>query len=476
MGRISDDQLAQLLRGWETTRGTKAEQIAGAILEVVRAQEISFGSALPAERAAASALGVSRATVADAYGILKEQGVLQSLQGSGWRVHRPNVDSTKENRDRIEPERSLDGFAERPTSEATSGPIINLSSGALPGLALVAREWKNIELELIDQAFEGDGYEPRGMPRLREEIARRYTLSGRTTDADEILITSGSQQALEIISRAWIDDGDPVVVEDPTYRGALDAFRSRGARLYTVPMEPNGLDVSALERIARHTAPRFVYTLPVSHNPTGINTSSEKLKAISAIATERGLMIVEDMSTADLALTEEIAPLPLHHAIDAPMTITIGSMSKLFWGGLRIGWIRGPKPVIARFQRHKVAMDLGTSIPSQTLALQLLPHTTAARQERLETLRKSLKLAEYEITSRFPYWSWTEPSGGSGLWVRAPGVNMQEIARTALRAGVRLTPGPSFSAVGAFDDYLRLPFWSADSVKTGLERLAAVIK
>jgi DNA-binding transcriptional MocR family regulator len=462
--RISEARLAGLVRGWEKLPGRKAERLSSAIRDLLVAQEVPYGCILPSERSLAEFLGVSRTTVAEAYSLLRESGVLESRRGSGSRLRRPGplvpaLDATPDEDGR------LDSYSERALE------LLDFSSGALPGLPIVAREWAAVDAEVIARLTEQDGYLPAGMPELREGIARIYEQQGVPTSADEILVTSGSQQALEALSRAWIDPGESIIVEDPSYRGALETFRNREARILTIPMEADGPDVDALERITRSHTPRFVYLLPTCHNPTGITTSAAKRDAIRRLSVDRGVVIVEDTSPADLVLGVREPPPPLLRGSDPALSIGIGSLSKLFWGGLRVGWIRGPRSVIATFRRSKSSMDLGSSIVSQLLATRLLSHVDEARALRRAHLEEGLRTLEHELAVHLPEWTWPAPAGGSGLWVRAPGVEAVDLVERARQHGVSIVAGPTFSAVGGYRDHVRLPFFRVAEIPAAVARL-----
>ncbi|WP_336159748.1 aminotransferase-like domain-containing protein [Amycolatopsis sp. VC5-11] len=471
--QVSATEFAQAIAGWQQHAGRKAEQVAAALLDALQAQEIPFGSVLPAERAAAAALGVSRTTITEAYSLLREGGLLESRQGSGSRLHRPDGSRKSPALPSFEPDSRLSSFSDRAGDESRPGQFVDLSSGSLPGLPMVGEAWRRAADRGIDALLAADGYEPRGHLPLRESIAALCTSTGVPTDPDQILVTSGSQQALEIISRTWIDDNEPIVVEDPSYRGALEAFRARGAQMYTIAVERDGADVQALERITRRTHPRFVYLLPTSHNPTGVHMSAEKRQTVADLANERGFVVIEDASSAHLAFRPPPAA-NLFGLVNPAQSVLIGSLSKLFWGGLRVGWIRGPRPMIERFQRAKVAMDLGTSLPSQILAQELLPHIAEAMNTRATTLLDGLAELEQALTLHLPHWSWTRPDGGSGLWVRAPGVDTESLADAARLSGVRFTPGPAFSSVGGQAEMLRLPFGRTGRLEEAVARLAGI--
>jgi DNA-binding transcriptional MocR family regulator len=466
MKQISEQQLVRLIRGWTAGPGTKPTQLSTAIRELLGTHELPTGAQLPSERALASVLGVSRNSVTEAYGQLRDAGWLESRRGSGSRLRRPGpgVDApTYADIDLVEGR--LSSFSERRPD------VIDFSSGALGGLPMVAEVIAQLQISDVASVIEGDGYEPQGLTALREEIAKYYSAQGVETDANSILITSGAQQALEVISRSWIDPGDQVIVEDPSYRGALEVFRNRGARLLTTPMRQDGPDIQVLDRMTRVNHPRFVYLLPTAHNPTGLSMSLEKRAAVCRLANERGLVIVEDASPADLLLSASTPPRPLIADLDPGIAVSIGSVSKLFWGGLRIGWIRASKPIISHLVRGKAAMDLGSSLVSQEIATRLMNRVDEARTIRRQELGSHLEDFESRLIAQLPEWTWERPSGGAGMWVRSAGADTVELAQAARRRGLSVMAGPTFSAVGSWRSHLRLPFTNVGAADQALEIL-----
>jgi len=233
--------LCRLLGDWSDTARTFPAALAAAIGELIDESVLRDGAILPSQRALADALGVARVTVAEAYDLLSAEDLLAARQGSGSRV------------------RSRPGTRLLGSSNTTEGRLashtghqnvsIDLTSGALPGLVMVAETLASLDAEDLGDLVAGDGYYPAGLPVLREAIAARYRRDGWPTEPDEVLVTGGAQQAVWLIAHTFVSSGDEVVVEEPTYRGALEAFRACGARFLPVPMAPTGLDVAHLARL-----------------------------------------------------------------------------------------------------------------------------------------------------------------------------------------------------------------------------------
>jgi DNA-binding transcriptional MocR family regulator len=287
-----------------------------------------------------------------------------------------------------------------------------------------------------------------------------------------VLITTGAQQAISVVATCLVEPGAVVVVEDPTFPGAIDAFRTAGARILTVPVTAAGVDLDALAATLADHPVRAVYLMPSFHNPTGCVLPEAGRRRLAALARAHDVAVIEDDAVAELSLGDD-APAPVAaHAVGAPV-LTIGSMSKLFWGGLRVGWIRGPRPLIAHLGRVKAVADLGCSIPSQAIAVGMLAQAGEIRALRRRELCETYDLLSGLLTRRLPAWTWRRPEGGVSLWVRLPFGSASDLARIAAGHGVAIVPGSVMSARNAFDDHLRLPLTrDAQTLRDGVDRLA----
>ncbi|WP_198540533.1 PLP-dependent aminotransferase family protein [Streptomyces exfoliatus] len=368
----------------------------------------------------------------------------------------------------------------RPAFDARTGTgtagIADLSSGALPGLGAVGEAVGALTSGDLGGLLVADGYHPYGIPALREGIAAYYRAAGVPTEAGQILVTAGSQQAVWLVAQALVEPGDTVVVEDPTYRGALEALRARGARL--VPVGTDGGDggdgsgAAAVRRLSAHGRPRLVYLQPTVHNPTGRTLDDAARREWRRVLGDLELFTVEDTACAELALGEGEkdgsgsggqgdgggAPEPLVAGLPMASTVTVGTLSKLFWGGLRVGWVRSSPQVVARLAKIKTSVDLSCSVMDQLVAVRLLDRLPEARARRRAELRTQRDTAEALLRSGAPHWEWTRPAGGAALWVRVPGADTETLAQLARRRGVSVVPGSAFSPVDGFRDRLRLPY------------------
>jgi DNA-binding transcriptional MocR family regulator len=220
--------------------------------------------------------------------------------------------------------------------------------------------------------------------------------------------------------------------------------------------------------------PRLIHLTPTHHNPTGSVMPASSRRAIAHLAREFGIVVVEDGTLADTAIDGEPPPPPL--AVHAPedAVLTIGSLSKLYWAGLRVGWVRGPVSLIRQLARIKSAWDLGSAVTPQAVAAQLLSAIDRARMLRAQQFKERRDLLSSLVAEQLPEWQFEKPSGGLFLWVRLPGVDARYFAQCAARRHVALTPGSLFSVDESHVEYLRIPFLlDPPSLRLGVERLAA---
>ena len=358
--------------------------------------------------------------------------------------------------------------------ERSAGPssIIDLSisvlhdASELPPVALASSELNAVEPDT--------GYSPWGLTGLRDKVAEHVTGWGLPSVADEIVITTGAQQAISAAAACWLRPGDTVVVEDPTYPGAIAAFGQAGAQLRGVAVDRAGVRVDELAT-ALADRPALVYLQPTVHSPTGVVLSASRRRTIAAVIEEARVPLVEDLALADLAWMT--APPPIASYCTNASVAVVGSLSKLFWGGLRIGWVRAPAPLAVRFANVKATQDLGSSAVSQVLAERLLEAVTAADSTYVDHLHAQLR-SRYEVlalalAAELPSWMWEPPSGGLSIWVRLPTPTAEAFAQSALRHGVAVATATPLSPTTRHADRLRLSFSGPpELLREGVQRLA----
>jgi len=352
--------------------------------------------------------------------------------------------------------------------------IIDLSAVALSAAAPVLDGLRSMTDHDWTALTSVQGYFPLGLSLVREAIAQDFEQRGIPTSENQIIVTTGAQQGLDLIASAWLQPGDGVVVEDPTYAGALPVLRKAGVRVLPAPMDEQGVRIDTLEQLVARESVKLIYLNPTFHNPTGTVLSAARRLQITSLAQTKGIVVVESTVQADLSLRG--APPPKYLAATNPHdgVLTIGSMSALFWTGLRVGWVRGPAQSIFQLGQVKGTLDLGTPLVDQLLAARLLPRVDEVAQWRRDQLRERLDLVASLLVELLPEWTWEAPSGGTSLWVRLPNEGASQFAQVALRHGVMILPGSSFSVRDAYDDHLRIPFViEPQALRMGIERLAA---
>jgi len=455
-------QLAQLLGDWPSADQRLPDSLADAVMGLVDSGLVPQGVELPAQRDLSVALGVSRGTVSMAAQILEERGYVESRQGSGSRVR-----FGREHAARVGQGRFF-SFTDTPAD------VIDLASGALPASAVTREVLASPIDSELSAYFDTDGYFPAGLPMLRRAIADHLCADGVPTRPCEVLVTTGGQQSLGLAIRLATQPGDLALVEEPTYRGALEALQAGGARVEGVPVVHGGIDADLVAHAVQRR-PAVLYCQTSIHNPTGRSMRSADRRVLAEVINRAGLTTIEDCSSYEVTLTGSPAH-SLAGLVDPELLITVGTLSKLFWGGLRVGWLRTTEARIKSLLEMRKSLDLASAVPSQLWGAQLLARAQEARQQRRDMLVRQLGEAEPLIAHYFPDWTWEPIQGGSGLWIdtHADALVLTEVAR---RARVKLVAGPSFSAYGGLRNMLRLPVWhDSEVLRRALEAVAAGVQ
>ncbi|OIH98224.1 MULTISPECIES: PLP-dependent aminotransferase family protein [unclassified Curtobacterium] len=442
---LSARSAALLLTDWRVATDAPAyEALSDALRVLVIDGRVPLGARLPAERGLADALGVSRTTVANAYARLRSDGFLTSVRGSGSVVRLP-----RELAGRPDPER-LGGVVD--------GGLLDLRKAALhaaPGVA----EAIDRAVRHVPAALAGIGYDTVGDPGLRAAVAARYTERGLPTDPSQIVVTIGAQHAIALLARVLVRRGDAVLVESPTYPHAHEAFREAGGRLVGVPVDARtGWDATALETTLRRAAPAVAYVMPELHNPTGATMSAETRRLLLSVAASVGTVVVADETMGELRIDGE-ASAPLAAADpDGTSVVMIGSAAKVFWGGLRIGWVRAAPALLQRLLRARPTGDLGTPVLDQLVARELVPRTAAVLEARRATLCDGRDEVVAALRTRLPEWDVPSPAGGLTTWVGLGRPVSSALVLAARAEGVVLASGGVFGPDGGFERFLRVPF------------------
>ena len=386
----------------------------------------------------------------------------------------------------------MESSAIRELLKFTENPEVISFAGGMPAPEVFPIEkFKEACLTVLDQNGPAslqygstDGYAP-----LREMIARYSARYGINVTIDNILITSGSQQALDLLGKILINPGDRVLVESPTYVGALQAWRAYGAEFVPVPTDEDGMMTSKLEACLR-AGPKFIYALPNFQNPTGSTLAYDRRLKLIELAENYGVPIVEDDPYGQLRFEGE--NLPAIEVLDSQTraqedcysgnVIYLSTFSKTLAPGIRLAWVIAPPPVITQLIHAKQGTDLHTSTFNQMVAYEvakdgfLYEHAKLIRKtykERRDVMLETL--SEYMPEGV----SWTHPKGGLFLWVTLPDcLNCQDLFKDAVAEKVAFVPGDSFYAEGGGFNTMRLNFSNAcpEKINEGIFRLANVLK
>jgi DNA-binding transcriptional MocR family regulator len=449
---VSSRSAAALLAHWRDGReGPAYEALADAVRTLVIDGRIPVGARLPAERGLADALALSRTTVANAYARLRTDGYLTSLRGSGSVVRLPR------------------DVAGRPDPERLGGvlddDVLDLRKAALhaaPGVAEAAER----ALRSLPASLAEIGYDKVGDAGLRAAIADRYTARGLPTTSDQVMVTLGAQHAIALLARVLVRRGDAVLVESPTYPHAHEALREAGGRLVAVPVDVrSGWDVEVLTDALRRTTPSVAYVMPELHNPTGATMSAAVRQALLETAAATGTVVVADETMGELRIDGDPLP-PL--AAD----VLVGSAGKVFWGALRIGWIRADPALLQRLLLARPTWDLGTPLLDQLVVRELVPQTAAVLEARRTFLREGRDDVVAALRDRLPTWDVPSPDGGLTLWVGLGRPVSGALTLAARQDGVALASGGVFGPHGGFERFLRVPFSGAPADRA---RMVAVL-
>lgn len=445
--RLNGPGMARLLGVWRT-RGEN--NLTTALAEHTRLLildgRLPIQIRLPGERELAEALALSRTTVAAAYNRLREQGFLTSRQGSGSWVTLPNDSAT------VTPA----PWAPSATAHPAELDLAQAALAAPPGYMHEAIAYATAQLP---QYLHGAGYQLLGTAILRQAVAARFNARGLPTTEDQILITAGAQHALSIVLATLTQPGSRVLVEHPTYPNALDAIRQRGARPVPVGFVDGRWDIEMLSHAARDAAPQLAYLIPDFQNPTGMLMREEERAAIVDIARRTGTPFVVDETLTDLAIDgPRPRPLACHDRDEESRIITLGSASKILWGGFRIGWIRAAAPMIRRLAASRAVMDMSSPIMDQLMVAHLLPKLDTIAEERRAILGRSRDALIERLAIYLPEWRPATATGGVSLWIDLGMALSSRLASEARQHNILLTPGPRFGIDGAFERFLRIPF------------------
>jgi 2-aminoadipate transaminase len=367
--------------------------------------------------------------------------------------------------------------------KVTESPEIISFAGGLPAPEMFPlAEFREAAFAVMDadpsvlQYSTTEGYAP-----LREQIVARLGKRGIDSSPDEILVTNGSQQGLDLVSKLILDPGDVVAVESPSYLGALQVFESYEARLVSVRTDEHGMEPDALEEVMCHDRPKLVYLTPTFKNPTGVTIPSARRLRLAELSNRYGVVLIEDDPYGALRYRgEESAPIKSHDRSGS--IVYLGSFSKIVAPGLRLGWIVAPPELRSRLVLAKQGADLHTgTLVQRALSRYLAANDIERHVERLRAAygkRRDVMVAA--LSRHFPSGvTWTHPDGGMFVWATLPeGVDTAELLPKALEMKVAYVPGEPFFATDPARNCLRLNFSNStpERIEEGIERLAGVVR
>lgn len=461
-------------------------QITEFIRQKIKTGEWPLGSKIPTERQLAALLGVNRSTVVTAYSELAADGLIEGNSGSGTRVINntwavmaatalPDWD-TYTRSGLFRPNLPIVQEINRTESD---DQLIHLGTAGPPP-ELYPRELLQSILGELPEKMGSLGYEePKGLYHLREQVCAYARSRGIEATPSSVLIVSGALQAFQLISIGLLKKGAAVLAESPSFIQSLFVFQSAGTRLVGLPLDEEGLQTEALADKANEWKGGILYTNPCFHNPTGIVMSERRREQLLAICQERQLPIIEDDVYRDLWLDEQ-PPLPLKARDQHGLILYLGSMSKCFGPGLRIGWLIGPEPVINRLADLKMQLDYGASSLSQWLVAECLKGGWyELHLQRTRELLRKRREAAVQALQRYMNGlaTWTLPGGGFFIWLRLQKpLSLRLLFEHALSGGVLLYPGNIYEHSDQRHIRLSYGYASGEQLEEGIKRLAGFIR
>ena len=453
------------------------------IVDRIAAGELTPGMRLPPVRRLAEQLGINHMTVAKAYRDLAEAGFVEGRAGGGTHVRAPNGTGSRRARG-SEPDAAGPLLSERLYELSHAPGVIGFTSNYPAPDSECAKEFETcLQSVIADGLAPYFSYDPpNGRVGFRRCIVDYLAQQGLVTAPEDVIVTSGAQQAIELVTRFLVPHGTPVIVERPTYYGVINALRSVGARILEVPLEPDGMDFAKLEaHLSRHR-PGMIYTNPTFQNPTGVTTSIEKRRSILALARKHGVAILEDDHNSELRFSG--SPIPSIRALSDPgdNVFYVRGFGKVFLPGTRLGYVVTPAHARRSLFALKAHSDLHTNGIMQEAMARFLGRRNYPKI--LERMKKAYAAKQHQLIRSLsagmpPGTLIGRPEGGLSLWVTLPeGTDVSELYYRAVRRGVAFVAGEVFYASHANPCTLRVSFGLLDKdlLEEGVARLCSVAK
>lgn len=458
-------------------------QLADSIRGLIERGVLQNGERLPATRELANQLKLNRATVSAAYNMLEQSGILQGHVGRGSFIAGTSPASLEQQSKSIDWD-SLLGPLEFPSGPAAEVEI-NLATSRPAAANFPLAAFRKLSKEVVDspealpilQLGSPHGYGP-----LRRYLMDEAVRSNVARGGDDLLMTNGCQQALDLIARLFLpsDAAMPakaVVLESPVYHGLLRVFSRAGASVIPVAVDQSGLDIDVLEAMLGRTRPRLIVVTPSFQNPTGATLSLERRKRLLEMTHRSGTVVIENDIYSELRYHGKHLP-TLKELDTKGNVILLRSYSKVSFPGLRVGWVLGPRPVIARLAESKQICDLHSDQLSQAVLLrfaqsgELAKHLERTRAEGLKRLEAAMAACKRFLPGGSSY---TRPDGGMCLWIELPApLNAESVLPRAEKRGVSYLPGSLFSNRPAHRRGLRLSFGAVtpEQITEGIQRIS----
>jgi len=477
--------VAHLLPDLDPTDATTlSAQVAGFYAKAIEGGQLLVGERLPPIREVASGCQVTRATVQEGYRRLADLGLVEGTVGRGTIVLASGNAVGESDKGLLSP------YAEaalRRTRTMTGAPSLPAAQELIANFAELAPdessfpvdEWRqsmDSVLEARGRELLGYGHSTFGLRRLRELLVARSHDSDPGLQADNLLVTAGAQQALDLVLRTVCSPGDTVVVTTPSYHHMHGLLRAHGLQVVQVPLGPDGLDLAQLSRVLTRPSVRLCYLMPTFHNPTGRSLDLEQRKELVAVLAKTDVTVVEDEYQHSLRCRGAALP-TLRSLDDRGLTLTVSTVSKDLFPALRIGWVAGSDSLLQPMAAVKRFMDLETSPLLQAALVEFIERGCFDRH--LDNLRRELR-SRHEALQRAckqhlpAACEVTDPDGGFVAWLELPGAGQgEQLANLAAERGVRLVPGSAFDLDGAASRGARLSLTrsSVDQIERGVRVL-----
>lgn len=461
-------------------------QIRDRVKRLILSGVLQPGDRLPSVRQMARETQVNKLTVIEAYGTLEAEGLIDARQGSGYFVNSnftaPQSATFAPVQKVIIPQSTIHSFCDSYITSLKAHhqtDMVDFSMGfpelfGLDDLQRIARRAMN---QVVDNLANYDF--PQGQEALRQQIAQLLVRRGLVVSADDLIITSGAMQGVSLTLRYLLKPGDWVIVESPTWYGALTALETMGARIIGIPMTPAGMNLELLEQYLQSHRPQLIYTMSTLHNPTGITTSQTHRQQLLALAQRYDCPVLED--NAYEGLNFEPVPAPIKAIDQQDMVIYLGTFSKTLIPGLRIGYMvatgRHHRPLV----EHKILNDVHTPTPSQAIVWEYL--ASGHYRHRLHWLQSwHLQRRNVMLEAMKQYFpsvaTWTVPKGGVFLWVQLPeSLPLMQICQEVSEQGVLVIPGNNFFPDRQGYAAMRLSFCRpTDAIQQGIAILGERLK